>query len=205
MGVRPPGLLRQYPGVGRDRGSLNWKQIDASERKPLRRHLDVAGIFYAAQFEWRYGAKCRVKPKISPDEARPAAYGPSRMSVDSRTAVPDRIDEDVIDIARQEDNRQILRDLLTSADFEVIEPSPAWSPPCPEPRPRLLLLLLQQAQMVLIDPGMGPAAAQAVAVLGRPRPLVPAEAAENPGDHYRAQPNKECFRPPGWSRPKGSG
>src|SRR5262249_29763307 len=53
-----------------------------------------------AQFKWRYSAKCRVKPKLFGDEPRRAAYGLSRTRVDRRTKIPDRVDEDVIDIAR---------------------------------------------------------------------------------------------------------
>src|SRR5262249_55208678 len=70
------------------------------ERTALRIHLDVVGIVYEAQFNWRHSAKCRVKPKLFGDEPRRAAYGLSRTSVDRRTKIPDRVDEDVIDIAR---------------------------------------------------------------------------------------------------------
>jgi hypothetical protein len=81
-------------------GRIKWNRIDEAERVPLERHLDVAATFYEAQFNWRNSSKCRVKPKLFGEEARPAAYAHSRMSVDKRTAIPDRSDEDKLDIGR---------------------------------------------------------------------------------------------------------
>jgi hypothetical protein len=80
-------------------GKFDWGGVPVSERKALHRHFDVVAIINAAHYEWRYSAGCRAKPKLF-GEACSAAYAPGRVSVDKRTAVPDRIDEDVIDIAR---------------------------------------------------------------------------------------------------------